>query len=250
MLAQIKEICIITTPESSEQFKMLLGKGEKWGIKLEYVEQPKREGIAQAYIIAEKFLSGDPSFLVLGDNIFFGSELSSMLIGCKELTGKATIFGYEVNDPERYGVLSFDKNGSVKSIKEKPSKPESNFAITGLYSFPGDASYRAKSLEPSARGELEIVSLIEKYLIDGLLDVKIFNRGFAWLDTGTSDSLLDASNFVRTLQIRQGFSVGCPEEIAYKNGWISSEDLMELAYEYQAADYGKYLARLIKGEKD
>jgi glucose-1-phosphate thymidylyltransferase len=244
MLAGINEACIITAPESKEQFVSLLGDGGQWGMSLTYIVQPSPGGLAQAYILAEEFLGGSPSVMVLGDNIFYGSGFTDLLSSAYNKTEGGTVFGYEVSDPSQYGVVSFDDRGCAKSIIEKPSQPKSNMAVTGLYFLDSSASVRAKSLEPSARGELEITSLLETYLNEGSLGVEIMSRGYAWLDTGTHSSLLDAGNFVRTLQQRQGLQVGCPEEIAFKNGWINKEQLFLAGQSLAKTEYGQYLLRV------
>lgn len=244
MLAGIKEIAVITTPHDQEQFKRLLGDGSQWGIELTYIIQANPDGLAQAYLLAEEFLDGAPSTMVLGDNIFFGHSLPKQLQKADEQTEGATVFGYHVSDPERYGVVEFLEDGSVKSIIEKPETPASNYAVTGLYFMDGTASERARSVKPSPRGELEITDLLETYLHDEKLQVERMGRGYAWLDTGTHASLLDAGNFVRTLQSRQGLQTGCPEEIAYEQGWISKNDLLKLAEDYKKNDYGMYLMSL------
>ena len=245
MLAGIREICMITTPQDQEQFKRTLGDGSQWGIELTYVVQPSPDGLAQAYILAEEFLAGAPSAMVLGDNIFFGHGLPQLMEEADRQTGGGTVFGYHVSDPERYGVVEFDSAGSVKSIIEKPENPPSNHAVTGLYFLDGSAPERAKQVQPSDRGEVEITSLLEMYLDEGLLTMKRMGRGYAWLDTGTHGSLLDAGNFVRTLETRQGLQTGCPEEIAFAQGWISSEELAARAEKFRKNNYGKYLAGLL-----
>lgn len=214
MLAGIRDILIITTPQDQEQFKRLLGDGSQWGIHLKYKVQPSPDGLAQAFILAEDFLEGAPSAMILGDNIFFGHGLPEILAAADEQTAGATVFGYHVADPERYGVVAFDENGRVQSIIEKPNIPPSNYAVTGLYFVDGSAAERAKHVKPSARGELEITSLVETYLHDGTLHLEKMGRGYAWLDTGTHASLLDASNFVRTLTERQGLQIGSPDEVS------------------------------------
>ena len=221
MFAGIREIMIIVNPQDHDQFQRLLGDGSQWGIRLEYKVQPSPDGLAQAFILAEDFLAGAPSAMVLGDNIFFGHGLPEMLAAADAQTEGATVFGYHVSDPERYGVLGFDENGTVQSIIEKPANPPSNYAVTGLYFVDGSASHRAKQITLSARGELEITSLLELYLQDSVLSVKKMGRGHAWLDTGTHASLLEAGNFVRTLTERQGLQVGSPDEVAYKLGYIA-----------------------------
>ena len=244
MQASIREILIITTPRDHEQFKDLLGDGSKWGIQLEYKIQARPDGLAQAFILADDFLNGAPSAMILGDNIFFGHGLPEMLKSANEKIDKSTIFGYHVSDPERYGVLGFEQDGSVKSIIEKPDVPQSNYAVTGLYFLDNKAPSRARDIKPSARGELEITSLLEIYLKDGNLDVERMGNGYAWLDTGTHSSLLDASNFVRTLIERQGLQVGSPDEIAYKLQWITKAQLAKNAKFFGKNNYGHYLENL------
>ena len=246
MLADIREIAIITTPQDADQFRRLLGDGAQWGLSFTYIEQPEPEGLAQAYLLAEDFLDGAPSAMILGDNIFFGHGLPERLAAADARGSGGTVFGYQVSDPQRYGVVDFDAEGRAISIVEKPADPPSNFAVTGLYFLDAQASRRARDVRPSARGELEITSLLEMYLHRGELTVEQMGRGFAWLDTGTHGSMLDASNFVRTLEQRQGLQTGCPEEIAYHRGWISAEDLRALAAPYSKNDYGRYLERLLK----
>lgn len=246
MLADIREIAIITTPQDADQFRRLLGDGAQWGLSFTYIAQPEPEGLAQAYLLAEDFLDGAPSAMILGDNIFFGHGLPERLAAADARGTGGTVFGYQVSDPQRYGVVDFDAEGRAISIVEKPADPPSNFAVTGLYFLDGQASRRARDVRPSARGELEITSLLEMYLHRGELTVEQMGRGFAWLDTGTHGSMLDASNFVRTLEQRQGLQTGCPEEIAYHRGWISAEDLRALAAPYSKNDYGRYLERLLK----
>ena len=244
MQANISEILIITTPQDKHQYKNLLGDGSQWGLQLEYQTQARPDGLAQAFILADKFLNGAPSAMILGDNIFFGHGLPEMLRNANKRTDKSTIFGYHVADPERYGVLGFDQNGKVKTIIEKPDLPQSNYAVTGLYFLDGTAPKRAKNLKPSARGELEITSLLETYLKDGDLYVEKMGNGYAWLDTGTHASLLDASNFVRTLVERQGLQVGSPDEIAYKLKWITKGQLAKNAQVFGKNIYGQYLQNL------
>ena len=244
MLAGIRDILIITTPEDQEHFRRLLGDGNCWGVNLNYEIQPTPDGLAQAYIIAEDFLEGEPSAMILGDNIFFGHGLPNILeIAYQKIDG-ATIFGYHVADPERYGVVAFNDDGIVSDLIEKPEVPPSRYAVTGLYFLDGTASERAKTIMPSNRGELEITSLLQTYLIDGLLSVEKLGRGYAWLDTGTHSSLLDASNFVRTLTERQGLQVGSPDEIAYQLGWIKKSQLNERAQIFKKNNYGQYLESL------
>lgn len=246
MLAGIREIAVITTEEDQAQFRRLLGDGSQWGISLLWIVQPKPEGLAQAYILAEEFLAGCPSAMVLGDNIFFGHGLPTTMAQADERTG-GTVFGYRVSDPERYGVVDFAPDGTVREIIEKPVKAPSNYAVTGLYFLDGSAPERARSVQPSPRGELEIADLLENYRRDGVLNVELMGRGFAWLDTGTHGSLLDAGNFVRTLQDRQGTQVGCPEEIAFEQGWLTADELSARADIYAKTGYGAYLRGLLKG---
>ena len=241
MLGGIRDIAIITTPEDQSQFVRLLGDGSQWGLSLTYIVQPSPDGLAQAYLLARDFLAGHPSVLVLGDNIFFGHGLPEMLAAAAAKTHGGTVFGYRVSDPERYGVVDFDADGNVRQIIEKPAKPPSNFAITGLYYLDARAPDLAAQIKPSARGELEIADLLELYRAEGSLSVERMGRGFAWLDTGTHGSLLDAGNFVRTLQARQGLQVGCPDEIAYRSGWIDRAALIARAEIFRKNDYGKYL---------
>lgn len=246
MLAGIREICVITTPQDQDQFKRTLGDGSQWGVSLTYVEQPSPDGLAQAYILAEAFLAGAPSAMVLGDNIFFGHGLPEMMARADAQGQGGIVFGYHVADPERYGVVAFDAGGAVREIIEKPSVPPSNYAVTGLYFLDGSAPDRARRVTPSARGELEITTLLGMYLEEGLLQVETMGRGYAWLDTGTHASLLDAGNFVRTLEERQGLQAGCPEEIAFNQGWISAEALAARAAMFAKNDYGAYLAGLLE----
>jgi glucose-1-phosphate thymidylyltransferase len=245
MLAGIREIAVITTPQDQDQFRRTLGDGGQWGLSLHYIEQPSPDGLAQAYLLAQDFLAGAPSAMVLGDNIFFGHGLPDLLAEADARPVGGTVFGYRVADPERYGVVDFAPDGSVRAIIEKPEKPPSHFAVTGLYFLDGTAPARAAAVTPSPRGELEITSLLESYLADGALQVSRMGRGFAWLDTGTHASLLDAGNFVRTLEQRQGMQTGSPEEIAYQNGWITAQDLATRAKLFAKTDYGKYLEGLI-----
>lgn len=246
MLAGIREICIITTPQDQDQFIRLLGDGSQWGISLTYVVQPSPDGLAQAFILAEDFLAGAPSALVLGDNVFFGHGLPKLLAAADGHATGGTVFGYHVADPERYGVVAFDQDGQAREIIEKPAVPPSNYAVTGLYFLDGSAPERARAVQPSPRGELEITDLLQSYLNEGNLRVETMGRGYAWLDTGTHGSLLDAGNFVRTLQERQGLQTGCPEEIAYDQGWISAEALRARAEMFAKNAYGAYLEGLLK----
>jgi glucose-1-phosphate thymidylyltransferase len=245
MLAGIREILIISTPDDLPQYKRVLGDGSQWGITLSYTEQQSPDGLAQAFILAQDFLDGAPSALILGDNIFFGHGLPDILAAADDKQMGATVFGYHVNDPERYGVVGFDNYGKVNSIIEKPERPASNYAITGLYFVDGTAPERAKKVKPSKRGELEITSLLESYLKENYLTVEKMGRGFAWLDTGTHSSLLEAGNFVRTITERQGLQVGSPDEVALKLQWISGEKLQETAGNYGKSKYGEYLMQLI-----
>ena len=245
LLAQIREVAIITTQQAQAQFQRLLGDGSQWGMAFTYIIQPAPEGLAQAYLLAEDFLAGAPSTMVLGDNIFFGHGLPELLAKAHARPAGGTVFGYHVSDPERYGVVGFDGAGRAREIIEKPDVPPSNYAVTGLYCLDGEAPARAAAVTPSARGELEITSLLETYLKDGTLDVERMGRGYAWLDTGTYASLLDASNFVRTLVTRQGLQVGNPDEIAYVNGWLTDEELAARAALFAKTDYGTYLSALI-----
>lgn len=248
MLSGIREIAIITTPQDQDQFRRTLGDGSQWGLDLHYIVQPSPDGLAQAFILAEDFLDGAPSTLVLGDNIFYGASLQQMLRRAAAQETGGTVFGYRVADPERYGVVAFDGAGKATRIIEKPAEPPSNYAVTGLYVLDADAPARARAVRPSPRGELEITSLLEMYLADGTLSVELMGRGYAWLDTGTHASLLDAGNFVRTLQMRQGQQVGCLDEIAYVSGWIDADQLAARARLFAKNDYGKYLARLLREE--
>ena len=245
MLSGIREIAVITTPEDQAGFQRLLGDGSQWGLSLTYIVQPSPDGLAQAYLLARDFLAGAPSAMVLGDNIFFGHGLSDFLVaaGARETGG--TVFGYRVSDPERYGVVDFDAAGKVRQIIEKPQQPPSNFAVTGLYFLDGRAPDFAARIKPSARGELEIADLLDIYLKEGSLTVERMGRGLAWLDTGTHGSLLDAGNFVRTLKARQGLQVGCPDEIAFRSGWIDREALAARAEVFRKNDYGIYLASVL-----
>ena len=252
MLAGIKEILIISTPYDLPGFKRLLGDGSDFGVRFEYAEQPSPDGLAQAFIIGEKFIGDDDVCLVLGDNIFYGSGFTGLLresVATAEKNRKATVFGYYVNDPERYGVAEFDENGNCLSIEEKPEHPKSNYAVVGLYFYPNDVVEIAKNIKPSARGELEITTVNQEYLKRGDLKVQTLQRGFAWLDTGTHDSLSEASTFIEVIEKRQGLKVACLEEIAYKKGWISDEKLKEVATPMLKNDYGKYLMSLVECKK-
>ncbi len=249
MLAGIREILIISTPEDLPNFQNLLGDGRDWGLDLSYAEQTKPNGLAEAFIIGEDFISNDDVCLVLGDNIFYGQGFSSLLENavknCKEL-GEATVFGYYVNEPKRYGVVDFDETGNALSIEEKPEKPKSNFAVTGLYFYPNSVIEIAKKCKPSARGELEITSINQEYLEREELKVEVMGRGYAWLDTGTHDSMLEASNFVQTIEKRQGLKIACPEEIAFRKKYINKAQLQNLATDLEKSEYGKYLINLMK----
>lgn len=251
MLAGIREILIISTPDDTPRFEELLGDGSQFGISLSYVVQPSPDGLAQAFILGEEFLGGEPGAMVLGDNIFYGNGFGKILRTAAqnaEENGRATVFGYYVNDPERFGVVDFDENGKALSIEEKPKKPKSNYAVTGLYFYPGDVSKRANQVQPSDRGELEITTLNEMYLNDGLLDVQLLGRGFAWLDTGTFTSLLQAANFVEMIQARQSITISAPEEIAFLNKWISKEQLLKSARTYGKSPYGDHLNAVAQGK--
>jgi glucose-1-phosphate thymidylyltransferase len=244
MLAGIRDIAMITTPEDQAQFQRTLGDGSQWGISLTYIAQPSPDGLAQAYLLAEDFLDGAPSAMVLGDNIFFGHGLPEVLQSADTNAAGGVVFGYHVSDPERYGVVDFDADGRVQSIIEKPENPPSNYAVTGLYFLDGTAPARAAKVEKSERGELEITSLLESYLADGELVVERMGRGYAWLDTGTHASLLDAGNFVRTLSNRQGLQAGSPDEVAFVNGWIDRDELLGQAVRFAKNGYGRYLQQI------
>lgn len=251
MLAGIKNILIISTPQDLPNFEKLLGNGDQFGIKLDYKVQPKPDGLAQAFLIGQEFIGNDACALILGDNIFYGNGLSKLLIEAvknAELNYRATIFGYYVNDPERFGVVEFDAQGQALSIEEKPQKPKSNYAVTGLYFYPSGVSNEAKLLKPSARGELEITSLNSLYLKSNLLDVQLLGRGFAWLDTGTVESLANATDFVRMVQNRQGIQISAPEEIAYNKKWITKTKLIESANKYGNSQYGDHLKKVADGK--
>ena len=251
MLAGIREILIISTPHDLPGFRRLLGNGDEFGVRFEYAEQPSPDGLAQAFIIGEEFIGDDNVCLVLGDNIFYGSGFSSQLrksVEVCEKEGKASVFGYYVNDPERYGVAEFDKDGNCLSIEEKPTHPKSNYAVVGLYFYPNSVVEIAKNIKPSARGELEITTVNQEYLKRNSLMVQTLQRGFAWLDTGTHDSLSEASTFIEVIEKRQGLKIACLEEIAYKRGWINAEQLETIAMPMSKNDYGKYLLKLINKE--
>lgn len=244
MLGGLRDILIISTPEDTPRFQRLLGDGHQWGISLSYAVQPSPDGLAQAFLIAEHFLAGSPSAMVLGDNIFFGHSFDQLLMRADQRSHGATIFTYHVQDPERYGVAEFGSDGKVVSIEEKPERPRSSYAVTGLYYYDDTAVARAKSLKPSPRGELEITDLNRHYLDEGQLRLEVMGRGYAWLDTGTHDSLLEASQFIATLEKRQGFKVACPEEIAWRKSWITDDELLALAAPLGKSGYGRYLEKL------
>ena len=245
MLAGIREVMIITTPVDQPFFQRLLGDGSTWGMQISYAVQPSPDGLAQAFLIAADFLAGCPAALVLGDNLFHGNDLCLQLQGANSDQAGATVFAYPVRDPERYGVVEFDDQGQVLSLEEKPKKPRSRFAVTGLYFYDSSVVDRARQVQPSARGELEITDLNRSYLQDGLLRVELMGRGMAWLDTGTPDSLHEASAYIRTLEHRQGMKVGCPEEVAFRMGWINAEQLEQLAQPLRKSGYGDYLLNLL-----
>jgi glucose-1-phosphate thymidylyltransferase len=248
MAAGIREFLIITTPRDQSAFQDLLGGGEKWGLRFQYAVQAEPNGIAQALIIGEAFLAGSPAALILGDNIFYGANLSDLLMSASSRVDGATVFGYYVHDPERYGVVQFDADGKVTDLLEKPAKPPSNYAVTGIYFYDDRASQMARSIKPSARGELEITDLNRAYLRDGSLNVERLGRGTAWLDTGTHNSLLDAGMFVRIIEERQGLKVACVEEVAWRMGFIAADQLKELALPLQKSGYGEYLLRILRDE--
>ena len=248
LLAGIRDILIISTPQDTPRFEQLLGDGSQWGINLQYAVQPSPDGLAQAFIIGADFIGNGPSSLVLGDNIFYGHDFHLLLGNAGERPDGATVFAYHVHDPERYGVAEFDVSGKVLSLEEKPRQPKSNYAVSGLYFYDNDVVEMAKKLKPSSRGELEITDLNRLYLDQGRLNVEIMGRGYAWLDTGTHDSLLEAGQFIATIEKRQGLKVACPEEIAYRQNWITSEQLQTLAQPLAKNGYGRYLLNLLKEE--
>ena len=246
MLGGMRDILVISTPQDTPRFQQLLGDGAQWGLNIEYAVQPSPDGLAQAFLIGEQFLGNAPSALVLGDNIFYGHDFVPLLAGADKKTVGATVFAYHVQDPERYGVVAFDEQGKARSIEEKPLKPQSNYAVTGLYFYDNQVVDIAKAVKPSARGELEITAVNQAYLDNGQLNVQIMQRGYAWLDTGTHDSLLEASQFIATLERRQGLKVACVEEIAWRNGFIDDAQLEKLAQPLAKNGYGQYLQRLLK----
>ena len=246
MLAGIRDILLISTPQDTPRFEQLLGDGSQWGLNLQYAVQPSPDGLAQAFLIGEDFLAGSPSALVLGDNIFYGHDFHELLESASQRTEGASVFAYHVQDPERYGVAEFDAEGRVLSLEEKPSAPKSNYAVTGLYFYDAQVVELAKRLQPSVRGELEITDLNRLYLEQNQLKVEIMGRGYAWLDTGTHDSLLDAGQFIATLERRQGLKIACPEEIAWRHGWIDAAQLARLAQPLAKNGYGQYLLRLLQ----
>ena len=251
MLAGIKDILIISTPTDLPNFERLLGDGSQYGVSLSYKVQPSPDGLAQAFILGEEFIGDDACAMVLGDNIFYGNGFGKTLRAATanaEQNGRATVFGYYVTDPERFGIVEFDANGKAISLEEKPKVPKSNYAVTGLYFYPSKVSEKANAVKPSARGELEITTLNEMYLGEDLLDVQLLGRGFAWLDTGTMDSLAEATDFVRMVQNRQGIQISAPEEIAYKNGWINKEELLASAEKYGKSPYGQHLKNVADGK--
>ena len=251
MLAGIRDILIISTPTDLPNFERLLGDGSKYGLRLSYKVQPSPDGLAQAFLLGEEFIGDDACAMVLGDNIFYGNGFGKTLRAASEnaeANGRATVFGYYVNDPERFGVVEFDANGKAISLEEKPAVPKSNYAVTGLYFYPAGVSAKAGEVKPSARGELEITALNEMYLNDGILDVQLLGRGFAWLDTGTMDSLAEATDFVKMVQNRQGIQISALEEIAYKNGWITKDELLESADRYGKSPYGAHLRKVAEGK--
>lgn len=251
MLAGIKDILIISTPTDTPRFEALLGDGSQFGVNLSYCVQPSPDGLAQAFILGEEFLNGEAGAMVLGDNIFYGNGFSKILkaaVEDAEVNNRATVFGYYVPDPERFGVVAFDENGQATSIEEKPVEPKSNYAVTGLYFYPAGVSKRANEVKPSARGELEITTLNEMYLREGKLDVQLLGRGFAWLDTGTMDSLVEAADFVQMVEKRQGIKISAPEEIAFRYGWIDKDELLKSAEKYGKSPYGQHLKAVAAGK--
>lgn len=246
MMAGMRDVLIISTPQDTPRFEQLLGDGSQWGMNLSYCVQPSPDGLAQAFILGEQHVGNNPSALILGDNLYYGHDFSTLLKRADAQTGGASVFAYHVTDPERYGVVEFDKDGKALSIEEKPAKPKSRYAVTGLYFYDKQVVDIAKSIKPSARGELEITSVNEVYLKQNQLNVEIMGRGYAWLDTGTHDSLIEAAQFIQTIEHRQGFKVACPEEIAYRNAWVNAEQLEKLAQPYLKTGYGQYLIDLLQ----
>lgn len=245
MLAGIRDILIITTPEDQSSFRRLLDDGSRFGVRFSYAVQPKPEGLAQAFLIGKSFIGSDSVALVLGDNIFYGAGLEQLLLQAAARPAGATVFGYYVRDPERFGVVEFDKNGKAVSIEEKPEKPKSHYAVTGLYFYDNDVVNIAENIRPSARGELEITAVNSEYLRRGKLNVEVFKNGYAWLDTGTHDSMLDAANFIRTIETRQGLQIACLQEIAYEKGWMTAQDVLDSIDDMLKTEYGQYLKRLV-----
>ena len=248
MMAGMRDVLIISTPQDTPRFEQLLGDGSQWGMNLSYCIQPYPDGLAQAFILGEQHVGNNPSALILGDNLYYGHDFCTLLKRADAQIAGASVFAYHVTDPERYGVVEFDRDGKALSIEEKPVKPKSRYAVTGLYFYDHQVVDIAKSIKPSARGELEITSVNEVYLKQGQLNVEIMGRGYAWLDTGTHDSLIEAAQFIQTIEHRQGFKVACPEEIAYRNGWVNAEQLEQLAQPYLKTGYGQYLIDLLKGD--
>ena len=245
MMAGMRDILVISTPQDTPRFEQLLGDGSQWGINLSYCVQPSPDGLAQAFILGEQFVANSPSALILGDNLYYGHDFASILKRADSQTSGASVFAYHVNDPERYGVVEFDATGKALSIEEKPAKPKSKYAVTGLYFYDNQVADIAKSIKPSARGELEITTVNEVYLKQDQLNVEIMGRGYAWLDTGTHDSLIEAAQFIQTIEQRQGLKVACPEEIAFRNGWVGAVKLEQLAQPYLKTGYGQYLMNLL-----
>ncbi len=246
MMAGMRDVLIISTPQDTPRFEKLLGDGSQWGMNLSYCVQPSPDGLAQAFILSEQYVGNNPSALILGDNLYYGHDFSTLLKRADAQTSGATVFAYHVTDPERYGVVEFDKDGKALSIEEKPKAPKSRYAVTGLYFYDNQVVDIAKNIKPSARGELEITTVNEVYLNQNQLNVEIMGRGYAWLDTGTHDSLIEAAQFIQTIEHRQGFKVACPEEIAYRNGWVTAEQLEQLAQPYLKTGYGQYLIDLLQ----
>lgn len=248
MMAGLRDVLIISTPQDTPRFEQLLGDGSQWGMNLSYCVQPSPDGLAQAFILGADHVGNNPSALILGDNLYYGHDFSTLLKRADAQTSGASVFAYHVKDPERYGVVEFDATGKALSIEEKPAKPKSRYAVTGLYFYDNQVVDIARSIKPSPRGELEITNVNKVYLEQGQLNVEIMGRGYAWLDTGTHDSLIEAAQFIQTIEHRQGFKVACPEEIAYRNGWVSAEQLEQLAQPYLKTGYGQYLMDLLKGD--